>query len=130
MANTIKTDIIHDGERKVIVNVVITGDGSGDEAATTIVAKANLTGTFDELKLIGIKAQLSSFAAQLLWDADANVAFESIPADTSVDQDYRSFGGKINTAGFGKTGDILLTTVGLGNGDHGSIVLEMRKRGG
>lgn len=125
MANTISKQVIQNGPRNLVLNIYIAGDGSGDETATTLV-DASTYGT-SELTLESFWSGLSGFTADLLWDATANVPFLHLPG-----YDVRYFPDKIdgipNNAGDGKTGDILITTTGLGNGEKGTIILHLRKK--
>jgi hypothetical protein len=130
MANTITNQTIMDGERNLVVKVQILGDNSGDETVANIVNMSTYNnGTYGPivaLKIMAIKANLNGFAAQLIWDASANVKCMDIP-DGDSDFDYRKFGGLINNAGSGVTGDILLATTGLAV-EQGTIIIEMAKK--
>lgn len=129
MVNTITKQTIVDGERNLIVKAQISGDGSGEETNTVLVDISEFAGSPTEVKIVRVKANLVGFSAQLLWDADTNVKAADIIGDREVDSDFSRWGGTINDSGSGKTGDILITTLGLGSGDEGTIVLEMKKRG-
>lgn len=129
MANTITSQTILDGSRRVVVKIDILGDGSGDEAATTIVDMSSFTPAVTDSRLCGAWSSLNGFTTRLLWDATTDVPLISLPdyqfflhcADTNI------WGGIPNNAGAGKTGDINMTTIGLGAGDHGSIILSLIK---
>lgn len=123
MVNTITSQTLNDGQRNFVVQIFVTGDGSGEETATKIVDVASTV----NLKLVEYKAELSGFAASLLWDATTDVPFLNIN-DGYSKQDFRSVGGLVNNSGSGKTGDIMMTTVGLGAADKGSITLWMVKK--
>ncbi len=125
MANTIARQVLFDGTRKHIERLTIIGDGSGEETATLFNAVSGNCGL--TTKLVKIQATLSGFSARLLWDASTPVFFQQIPSDKDIEADYYEFGGIINNAGTGVTGDIKFTTQGLGNGDSGSIVLTIMK---
>lgn len=125
MANTLTTQVIQNGPRNLVLNIYVAGDGSGDESATTLV-DASAYGASD-LVLESFWSGLSGFTADLLWDATANVAFLHLP-DYDVRYTPDKVDGIPNNAGAGKTGDILITTVGLGNGDKGTVMLHLRKK--
>ena len=61
------------------------------------------------------------------FDASTNVLAICLPADSTGDEEYDTFGGIPNNAGFGVTGDIDFTTVGASNGDAYSIILVLTK---
>lgn len=127
MANTVEIQTLVNGQRNLVLKIHIDGDGSGEETATTIVDVSAYSAT--EVSIQSLQSTLSGFTAEILWDADTDKHAFNI-ADFDVNQDFRRYGGLINNAGAGKTGDIKITTVGLGSGDTGHIVLAMKKRGG
>lgn len=127
MVNTVDVNTLHDGERNAVFQIRIEGDGSGDESNTELVDISGLLGAPDEVKIRAVDGKLTGFSATLEWNATANEAACEVPAGTSF-LDADMYGGIINNAGAGKNGDIDITTVGLGNGDVGTIVLEVRKK--
>ena len=127
MANTITRQTVLNGARNVVIKLSIVGDGSGEETATSAF-DASAFDTADA-KIMSVKGSLSGFSLRLLWDATADVDAAAFDAGAEVDACYRRIGGLINNAGSGKTGDIMFTTLGLGAGDAGHLVIELRKRG-
>ena len=125
MVNTVEVQTLVSGPRNLVLKVHIDGDGSGEETDTLIV-DASAYGA-SEVKIMGVHGDFSGFTAELEWDATTNVHAMNIP-DYDVDADFTKFGGLINNAGAGKTGDILITTTGLGLGDTGHLILEMKKK--
>ena len=124
MANTITTKVIANGPRNLILGVHISGDASGEETATLLVDVSSYGAT--EAKLMSAQSNLQGFSAVLSWDATADVEAVTL-LDGASFYDWSKHGGLINNSGAGKTGDIRVTTVGLGAED-GSIILEMKKR--
>lgn len=129
MANAITSQTIIDGQRDVIVKITITGDGSGDETDTVIFDASSFTPAFTDDKLMKYWVSPLGFTMKLSWDATANIPIVTVPSDHDEDTDFTFFGGIVNNTGAGKTGDILLTTTGLGAGDVGYIVLSIKKKG-
>ena len=132
MANTITKQTILDGTKWLIVKIHIEGDGTGDETATVLIDASTYTPAFTNEALCGLHANLTGFTCDILWDATADVAITNIP-DYEVhwgegELGIFSHGGIPNNAGAGKTGDILITTSGLGVGDHGTIILKIKKK--
>lgn len=125
MANTINVETELDGERNLVLQIGITGDGTGDETNTALVDISAFNA--DEASLVAVTGDLTGFSATLEWDATANEIAQQVPEGHSF-VDYGFTGGNINRAGAGKTGDIDISTVGLGLGDKGSIRLELRKK--
>ena len=129
MPNTIDLQTLSDGPLNLVVKVKITGDGSGDEVDRILINISEYEGPLSEVRIVRILPSLRGFSVTLSWDADANVKIIDILSDDSAPLDYCHFGGLPNNAGVGKTGDILLTTRSLNNGDEGTLVLEMKKVG-
>ena len=129
MANTIETRTILDGSRNLIVHVHLDSDGAaGDVANTVIVDASSYSPAFTDAKLVHIHSNIVGFTAELLWDATANIHAWSCP-DYEQDKDFAHIGGLQNTAGAGKTGDLLITTTGFSTaGDTGHIILEFKKK--
>lgn len=126
--STVSTQILNDGARNATIKFSIVADITELTDALLVDVSA-LSGSFTEVKILGIQAGLEGFGAQLLWDATVNVAALDIPATEDFDQEYRKFGGLINNAGAGKTGNILISTSGAAVGLTGTGILELRKRG-
>lgn len=130
MVNTVTAQTINDGARNLVIKTHIVGDGSGEESDTSLIDISGFNGTFDDVKIMRLQATFRGFSADLHWDATTNVDIKTLPAEEDHDFCYRQYGGLINNAGTGKTGDILFSTTGLGAGDEGTIILTMKKRGG
>lgn len=133
MANTIDTRTIHDGNRNLVVEAFILGDASGEETATQLIDVSGYAGhgvDWDEVAVTKIVHSLTGFSVNLLWDATTDDEFAQISGDNAGTLDYSDVGGLINPGSTGFTGDIMFTTIGLGSGDKGNIVLHMRKRSG
>lgn len=130
MVNTIALQTLEDGPRKAVVKINITGDASGDESTALVVDVSTLSGkprqsAPSEVRIMVVTANLGSFDAQLNWDASTDLMACAIASGSTV-SDFRPVGGLVNNAGTGKTGDILLSTTGLGS-EKGTIVLELKK---
>ena len=125
MANTITRQVLHDSPRDYIVKFCIIGDGSGDETNTRVNATSGDMGTSN--KIVAVHAELSGMNARLLFDATSKVFAVALSQYPGGMRDYRSFGGVVNNAGAGVTGDILITTSGLGATGFGSIILHVMR---
>ena len=124
MANTITTSYKINGSRNFTAIVSIIGDGSGEASAVDIIDVANLTGTPTKFKIRNIAWQFNTFDAKLYWDATADVLAVALN-QYEGDLDFYECCGTplINNAGAGVTGKLQLTTVGLGSGDAGTIII-------
>jgi len=128
MANTITKTILNDGPRNHIVEMRITGDGSGQETGTSLIDVSAIVGAPSSVVIEKIYWSLNGFSVTLLWDATADtVAVECPSGEGGID--FSSIGGPLrNTAGAGKTGDLQFTTVGLGATGKGYIRVQCRKK--
>lgn len=128
MANTIDIQLIQDGTRDTIIKVDILGDGSGDESGTVIFDASTYLNTTVEKKLWRYEYALQGFVADLDWDATAPAPLATLVENHHEEVLWEWFGGYSNAYFAGRTGDILLTTVGLGAGDRGHIILYVKHR--
>lgn len=126
MANTIETQVLNRGAKNVVLKVHIHGDGTGEET-DTLIADVSAYG-MTEVTIREVQSALDGFSVELLWDATANVHAVAIPQSNSH-QDFSKFGGIINNAGAGKTGDILMNTLGILINDYGTFTLHLRAVG-
>jgi len=130
VANTLSKTTIEDGQKNLIVQVDIIGDGSGDESATLLIdvsTYGDLHGvTCSGVVLEKLQSTLEGFTARLLWDATTDVSAVFL-GQGPTKLCWEAEGGRTNNAGTGKTGDLLITTTNLGSGDQGTLILEMRK---
>lgn len=127
MADAVASQVLHDGPTSVTVKITNISDGTGESAVTKVDVSA-LTPAPAEVALMKLLYSTDGLAVRLLWDADTDTLAWAIPANQSDCIDFGEFGGVINDAGTGKTGDVKLTTVGHSSGDSYSIIAEFRKR--
>lgn len=122
MADLVTTQTLVSGTRNLVVKLTSTSDGTGESAVKKVDASDNGASV---LTIEKIHYSVAGMVARLLWDATTDVTIVDLQGDGCLD--CRGFGGLINNAGTGVTGDIMLTTVGHTSGDSYSIILEMRK---
>lgn len=130
MADAVTSQKIFEGNKTVIYKFTNVSDGNGESA----VLKVDVSGLASD-KLSGrvcngvvierVDYAVSGMQVQLLWDATTDVVALVLQGDGFMD--LRDRGGIVNNSGSGKTGDLLLTTVGHTSGDTYSIVLTMKK---
>ena len=129
MANTITRRVLQDNTFRYVILVTLEGDGSGEETATRLNSVTGDMGTTNYVE--SIEATLTGFSAKLFFDATTDVFFAQLASDRDQIVDYRKGDrdGLLlkNNAGSGVTGDIVITTSGLGAGDSGHILLTVRK---
>jgi len=129
MANTITKTTIVDGPRNLVQLINILGDGSGEETDTVLVDRSTFAPT-NGTKLVveKIEGLNHGFTARLMFDATTDLTIVHLPDAEWFHYDWCGFGGVASShAGAGANGDILITTAGLGSGDAGTFILQMRK---
>ena len=127
MTITITRQTIHDGERNLVVKAILIGGDGVDVTDTSLIDASTFSGAPTDLRIMKVQAHLNGYSVMLEWDATTNVDVLSVPGDEWVNYDFMDIGGLPNNAGVGKTGDILIDTLGMGAGEEGSIVLWLRK---
>jgi len=132
MADAVTSTTIQDGNRIAVIQLTNTSDGTGESAVTKVDVSALAANTANGQACTGVKLGrivYSTFgmSVKLLWDATTDTICWDLNADYTTDEDFTDFGGIRNTAGSGKTGDIMLTTTGHTNGDSYVIVLTLYK---
>lgn len=131
MANTITNTTLLAGTKEAIVYVTLQSDGTQetgtvlyDSSAIAAIAGDSDTLTCKILEVYGSSNAASTARVRLLFDATTDVVAMDIPCATNPTKaNFRRIGGLPNVSGTGKTGDILITTSGLGSGDTITLVL-------
>ena len=129
MANTVATQVIHDGTKNAVIKVYLASDGASGELTDQVVVDAStLSGAPTDLTLVKVWAVTVGCSFNREWDATTDVPIWAFPADDHDNVDFECFGGIPNNAGTGKTGDILLNTAGFtAAGDQITLILYVRK---
>ena len=123
MAISIQTQ--HDGERNLVVNAKITDNAGGDYVDQVLLSASSFSPAPKTLRLQYI--QTSALGANAVLDSDGttNATIVNLPDGESV-FDYSKMDSLENKA-TNPTGDILITTAGLGAGKSITIYMEMIK---
>ena len=131
MADAVTSTTIVDGERLAVIQLTSTSDGTGESAVTKVDVSALSSSSNGQactgVKLGKIVYSTFGMSARLLWVADTNTVCWDLNSDYADSEDFSEFGGLVNTAGTGKTGDIKLTTADHSSGDSYVIVLTLIK---
>ena len=129
MANILTSQILEDGPRNALVNVVAVLD-TGNLTASDIVDPANFNPVPAQFRIDCIYYSIADqLEAQILWDATVDVIAQALAGRGKVGA-WRG-GGLQNNAGAGKTGKIQLTTTGWASGVQNlSLLLYLVKQGG
>jgi hypothetical protein len=131
MADAVTSTTLMDSDRVAIIQLTSTSDGTGEAAVKKIDVSALSDSSTGQactgVRLARIVYSTFGMSVKLLWDATTDTICWDLNADYTTDEDFTDFGGIRNTAGSGKTGDIMLTTTGHTNGDSYVIVLTLYK---
>ena len=133
MADAVTSTTITDDDRKAVIQLTNTSDGTGESAVTKVDVSALTARSTDGTACTGCKLAKVSYttfgmSVKLLWNADTNTIALDLNSGDSKQLDFTEFGGLQNTAASsGKTGDIKLTTTGHASGDSYVIVLTVIK---
>ena len=131
MADAVTSTTLMDSDRVAIIQLTSTSDGTGEAAVKKVDVSALSDSSTGQactgVRLAKIVYSTFGMSVKLLWDATTDTICWDLNADYTTDEDFTDFGGIRNTAGSGKTGDIMLTTTGHTNGDSYVIVLTLYK---
>jgi len=133
MANSVTFQTLEEGQRNIIVKAAGVLDTSDYSLNTFIsMASSNQGGkgaTPTQVRIDHIDYSISDqIEVQLWWDATSDVII--LPLAGRGRMSFWNFGGLVNNAGAGKTGDILIKTTGWTSGTQVfSVILECVKQG-
>tara|TARA_R100001015_G_C4624626_1_gene182842 strand:- start:1783 stop:2181 length:399 start_codon:yes stop_codon:yes gene_type:complete len=131
MADTVASTTIQDGVRTSVLRFTNVSDGTGESEVVKVDASALAAMTSGSkstnIKIMRCWWSISGMDVDMLFDASTNILALSLTSDGAGYLDFTSFGGLPNTAGSGKTGDILFTTRNHTSGDTYTIILEVQK---
>ena len=120
-----------DSDRVAIIQLTSTSDGTGEAAVKKVDVSALSDSSTGQactgVRLAKIVYSTFGMSVKLLWDATTDTICWDLNENYTDSEDFTEFGGIRNTAGSGKTGDIMLTTTGHAGGDSYVIVLTLYK---
>lgn len=132
MAQLTITKIL-DGTGRVVLHAYIIGDGSGELTNATLADPATLVppvGHKPCFSILEVDYEFSGFDVRLSYDSTPDVPVWNLAGASSSNHiDFRHMGGLVDRGGIDGTGKLLLSTKGLINGEHGSMVITLKKRG-
>jgi hypothetical protein len=137
MANIVSTRVLNDGPRNHVVQILIEGDGSGDEIKFPVVDPTLVDPVCDRFSVMRVQSAVSGeFGVRLGFGGTTEVPFLDIMVPTvpttpnEISQDNRDTGGIPDPQVANYTGTIVLTTNGMdATGDSAQIHLELVKHG-
>jgi hypothetical protein len=117
MANTVTSQTLVDGKRNLVMLFTGVLDTS-DEARVIKVDVSSFNTPATKVRVDSICCHTSGALKVILdWDASTPVRFAALFGNVEIEE-MDEFGGIINNAGAGVTGDIFLTTVGWSAGSQ------------
>jgi hypothetical protein len=125
MADTVTTQTLVSNRRRLVLKITNQSDGTGESAVNKVdVSAFGCT----RVRIRKINYSVGGMRVSLHWAATTPVEIITLqPGEGNLCFD--KFGGLVNNAGTGITGDITLTTNGATAGDSYSIILDMTKAG-
>ena len=134
MADAVTSQTLVDGPAHAVMKFTNISDSAGESAVTKVDVSALQTSQNGDactgVQIERIWWQCIGMKVQILWDATTDAFCIELGENQSGNHDYTIFGGLVNNAGAGKTGDIKFTTVGHSSGDTYTIILYLRKQYG
>ena len=131
MADAVTSQTLIDGVKTAVLKFTNISDGTGEDAVKKVDVSALATNdvgkTCTGASIEKIWWQCNGMKVEILFDASTDVIAIELGENQSGHHDYTSFGGLINNAGSGVTGDIMFKTVGHSSADTYTIVLQVRK---
>lgn len=128
VAPTIETTTLVDDPKTVAVSVVIPTGGDADVSATAIIDVSALTPAATQLKINKVQYSLEGFTALLAFDATTDSKAMLLAGSGCIDLSNIGSPGLDDPQASGYTGDLMLSTNGLGaTNEGGMVVVECEK---
>ena len=127
MAIATTTQVLHDGNRNVVMQFTGISDGAGAETNAVKVDVSELNPPARSVKVRKLTSNVDGGILQLSWAADDPVPFLELRNGTH-EIDYDKIMGLTNGGGDTANGDILFSTLGFEAGASYSVTLEMTKK--
>lgn len=128
MADSVRSDIIFEGSRRLVVQLTSLSDGTGETDAIK-VDKSSLVGPNglepSHLVVEKIQYDVTNMRVNLEWDYGTDVPIAVLQGAGIFD--WKEQGGFL-VKGSGGTGDIVLTTAGHAANEGYTITLHLRKK--
>lgn len=129
MVDAVTSTTLYNNANEVAIRLTNISDGTGELSVLKVDASTFHTG---DLSIQEIWFASCGMGFELDWDATTDVVAFVVGGNAAGSAavghfDFRSIGGIQNTAGAGKTGDILLTTIGQTLNDTYDITLRLKK---
>lgn len=132
MANVVTRRVISEGPSKIIISVVLEGDGEGDLTNYPLLdptADFNpVLGSYTQVSIMQVWFSSVWFDTVLSFNALNPAKSWVLARDAAHYHDFRYFGGLKDQAGVEHDGKLLLSTSGFDTpGSVGTLIIELRK---
>ncbi len=131
MADAVTSQTLVDGQKTAIFKFTNISDGSGEDAVKKVDVSA-LSSNQSGQACTGATIekmwwQCNGMKVKILFDASTDDFCIELGENQSGHHDYTTFGGLVNPASSGSTGDIMFTTVGHTSADTYTVIMQVRK---
>ena len=131
MADAVTSQTLVDGPKTAVFKFTNISDGSGESAVKKVDVSAlskDIHGaTCTRATIEKIWWQCNGMKVKKLFDASTDDFCIELGENQSGHHDYSTFGGLVNPASSGVTGDIMFTTVGHSSADTYTVIMQVRK---
>lgn len=128
MADAVTTNVVRDG-RYYVVNLQNRSDGTGESGVTKVVI-STLTlpngQVCTKTSIHRVEFAISGMTVRLDWDHTTDDKALTLSGNGAID--FSGWGGLVDPASTGGTGDLLLSTLGHDSGDTYDITLWILKK--
>ena len=135
MVDTVQTNVLFDGTRRKIVQLLNLCDGTGESAVVKLDISADSGGPAynggvpTKYGIEEVEYDIQGFTyVRIDFDATTDDEALFLPPGSGY-KDFRSVGAIVDPQTTGYTGDVVLTTAGNVAGDTYDIILHLRKYG-
>ena len=131
MADAVASQTILDGPTHAVMKFTNVSDGSGESTVKKVdvsaLSAANDGSACSGVSIEQIWWQCNGMKVKVLFDASTDDFCIELGENQSGHHDYTSFGGLVNPASSGVTGDIMFTTVGHSSADTYTVIMQVIK---
>jgi hypothetical protein len=136
MADAVTSTILIDGPKNYVVHLTNLSDGTGENGVKKVdISTVTFPTGANAPHLILLKYNFSTFNMGVLlqWEATSSTQILFFPSNYTDEHDFSDIGGIPNNSGTGRTGSVLLSTIGADgttttiNGARYDITLWFRK---
>lgn len=128
MVNTVvqRTLVGGGNSRYIVREITIISDGS-EETDLVIYDNSAFIANVNKGRLMKVQASGSSCVCRLEWDQTTDAVIASFDPAYTQEINFEAVGGHANPKATGATGDIVLSTTSLDNGDEVTLIITVKQ---